>query len=282
MYIVAYSGSNITEWSLNTNGTDIITFNTEELNPLYVDNYTIVRALMNHFPSDIDPRNVSEVFFYGTGCETAQLQQRIVFCLESFFEEAKVNVESDLEGATKGVYKNKSGLLAIIGTSASACAYDGHTILEKSTSLNYHIGNEGSSIHIGTQISRDFFYNAMPSELSSLFEQETGVTSNDLSTNLARLENPTLFLSNLATFAGAHKEHPYIKELVAKSFQQFINLHLIPLSEKTGITNVAIIGSVGFLFEDLLHEALEACNLQVEKKHHTPIKELLEYHQSQI
>jgi N-acetylglucosamine kinase-like BadF-type ATPase len=278
MIVVAYSGSSKTEWSLNTSATETITFSTEELNPIFVDNYTVVRALMTHFPNDIDPRNVTHVFFYGAGCTSQQHQQRIIFCLESFFEEAKVSVDTDLVGAAKGVFNDKPGLLAILGTNSSACAYDGSAILEKSTSLNVHIGNEGGGINIGTQIAKSYYYGNMPNDLMDLFKKETEMTQEELFNNLNSSESPASFLSNLVEFANAHKEHPFIKHLVQESFRKFIDLHLVPLSRKTGLKDIGIIGSVGFLFSDILQNELDTHKLQVEKMLYSPMQGLTEYH----
>ena len=281
MIVVAYSGSSKTEWSLNTSATEVITFSTEELNPIFVDSYTVVRALMSHFPKAIDPRNVTQVFFYGAGCDSQQHQQRIIFCLESFFEEAKVFVDTDLVGAAKGVFNDKPGLIAILGTNSSACAYDGSTILDRSASLSSHIGNEGGTINIGTQIAQSYYYSSMPSDLIDLFKKETGMTQDDLFNKVNSSETPALFLSKLIEFGITHKEHPFIKQLVQESFRKFIDLHLVPLSKKTGFRNIGIIGSVGFLFDDILQNELDIHKLQTQKKVYSPMQGLTEYHLAQ-
>jgi hypothetical protein len=278
MIVVAYSGLGKTEWGLSTSATDVISFSTEELNPIFVDNYTVIRELMSHFPNDIDPRNVTQVFFYGTGCDSQQYQQRIIFCLESFFEEATVLVATDFDGAAKGVFNSKPGLLAILGINSSACAYNGTSILERSVSLNTQIGNEGGAIDIGTRIAKGYYYSSMPSDLIVLFRKETGMTQEVLFNKLNSSENHALFLSKLVEFGNIYRKHPFVKQLVKESFREFIDLHLIPLSKKTGIRNVGIIGSVSFLFEDIISDVFKAHNFHVEKKLHSPMQGLIEYH----
>ncbi len=277
MIVVAYSGLSQTEWRLCVSTTEIIQFTTEELNPIYVDSYTVVRALMNRFPNDVDPRNVTKVFFYGTGCTAQQHQQRIVFCLESFFEEAEVNVDTDLLGAAKGVFDRKSGLIAILGASTSTCAYDGLSVIETSTPLNFHIGNEGGGISIGSEIAQSYYYKYMPDDLLGLFQKETGMTQEELYSRLNSFETPHTFLTNLVTFGSAHKEHSFIKHLVQESFRKFLELHLLPLSIKTGMKNIGIVGPIGFLFEEIVQNELDLHHLQTDKMLYSPIEVLTRY-----
>lgn len=282
MIVVADSGSSKTDWRLIISKTEIIPFSTEGLNPVHVDNYTVVRTLINHFPDSFDPRNVTQVYFYGAGCASEQNQQRISFCLESFFEEANVSVDTDLTGAAKAVLNDTPGLLAILGSRASACVYDGSTITEQSTSLGYLIGDEGGGVNIGAQIAKGYYYQSMPNNLSELFKVEVGMTKDELANNLNSSENPNAFLSNMVEFAFEHKDHPYINQLISESFRKFTNLHLIPLSEKTGIQSVGIVGSVGLLFEDTLEKELNSQNLHIERKLRFPIEGLTEYHLPKI
>jgi glucosamine kinase len=278
MIVVADSGSTKTDWRLIISKTEIIPFSTEGLNPVHVDNYTVVRTLINHFPDHIDPRNVTQVYFYGAGCASEQHQQRMSFCLESFFEEADVFVDTDLAGAAKGVLNDTPGLLAILGSSASACIYDGSTITQKSTSLGYLIGDEGGGVNIGAQIVKGYYYMSMPESLSELFKIELGMTQDELANNLNTSENPIAFLSNFVEFAVVHKDHPYIKQLISESFRKFTNLHLLPLSGKMGIQNVGLVGSVGLLFYEILEKEFNAHNLHIERKLRFPIEGLVEYH----
>jgi glucosamine kinase len=282
MVVVAYSALGTTEWSIIESTGKVAAFTTEELNPILVDNYTVVRALITHFPKAIDPRNITQVFFYGVGCSTQQHQQRIVFCLESFFEEATIIVDTDLAGAAKGVFNNTPGLIAILGTSSSTCVYNGSTIIAKSISLNIHIGNEGGSISIGTQIAKSYYYGSMPNDLMDRFKEETGITQEDLFNSLNSSESPALFLSSFVDFASAHKDHPFVLQQVKNSFCQFIDLHLVPLSRKTGIKNIGIVGSIGFLFNDILQNEISTHKLQVQTEIQSPIQGLTEYHRAKL
>lgn len=282
MIVVAYSGLSKTEWCLCTSATENITFTTEELNPIYVDSYTVVRALMSHFPNDIDPRNVTRVFFYGTGCAAQQHRQRIVFCLESFFEEAAVWVDTDLIGAAKGIFDSKPGVIAILGSSTSACAYDGSSVTDKSISLSFQIGNEGGGISIGSEIAKSYYYGNMPSDLLELFQKETGMAQEELYSQINSSETPHAFLANLVTFGSAHKEHPFIKQLVQESFRKFLELHLLPLSIKTGEKNIGIVGPIGFLFEDIMQNELALHQLQTAKMLYSPIEVLTRHHCSDL
>ncbi|WP_320053844.1 hypothetical protein [uncultured Acetobacteroides sp.] len=278
MVVVAYSALGTTEWSIIDRAGKVVAFTTEELNPILVDNYTVVRALITHFPKSIDPRNITHVFFYGVGCSAQSHQQRIVFCLESFFEEATVMVDTDLTGAAKGVFNHTPGLIAILGASSSTGAYNGTTIIEKSISLNIHIGNEGGSISIGTQVAKSYYYGSMPDELKEIFIKETGISPNELFNSLNSSENPAQFLSGFVEFASAHKAHPFIRQQVQSAFRQFTDLHLVPLSKKTGITNIGIVGSIGFLFNDILQNEISTHKLQVQAKVHSPMPGLTDYH----
>lgn len=278
MIVVAYSGLSKTEWCLCISATKVIQFTTEELNPIYVDSYTVVRALMTHFPNDIDPRNVTRVYFYGSGCDAQQHQQKIIFCLESFFEEAEVNVDTDLFGAAKSVFNNKAGLIAILGASSSTCAYNGSSVLEKSIPLTFCIGNEGGSIGIGSEIAQSYYYRYMPDDLLGLFQKETRMDQEELYSQLNSSETPHAFLANLVTFGSIHKEHPFIKQLVQGSFLKFLTLHLLPLATKTGMKNIGIVGPIGFLFEEIVQNELSLHQLQTEKMINSPIKELTRHH----
>ena len=108
------------------------------------------------YMSDSDIRNILEglrdqtgsefrrITFCGAGCGNPDNATRIQTILQELYNINIRNIEviSDLVGACRLLCDGQSGMVAILGTGASACLYDGSRIVVQAPSLGYLLGEE--------------------------------------------------------------------------------------------------------------------------------------------
>ena len=124
--LVADSGSTKTRWALA--GGDNPTAITLGLNPLLTpeaDFHAAVRQMLADLPG---AAGVGEVWFYGAGCGTEEMQSRVASWLGDDLPDATVHVAGDLLGACRATCGHSAGLVGVLGTGSNLCHYDGTRI----------------------------------------------------------------------------------------------------------------------------------------------------------
>ena len=148
-----------------------MTFSTEGFNPYFTTSDYIIESLRKNLPDTIQPDEILQVHFYGSGCFP---DKTIVIstALEVLFTQAQVNVEMDLIGTARALLGNTSGFAAILGTGTNSCLYDGQAITMNIDSLGYILGDEGSGTFIGKRLLADYLHGYMPSKETELFTEK--------------------------------------------------------------------------------------------------------------
>jgi glucosamine kinase len=193
------------------------------------------------------------------------------------FINADVKVGHDMLAAARALLGNKRGFAAIIGTGSNTCLYDGSKVEMNIDSLGYLLGDEGSGSYIGKKIVKDYMRGYLPEELNKNFYQMYKLSNPDIFDHIYNKQLPNRFLANFCMFADAHQKHPYIHNIVKESFDDFFK-NLVVRYPDYSEYEFNCIGSVGYIFREILKEVCEAKNMKVGKIIHTPIDELVNYH----
>jgi glucosamine kinase len=278
MLLVADSGSTKTHWVLIDKKGTQSHYSTIGYNPYFIDTDSIYKSLSETLLSQFDAGLVSKVFFYGAGCSTAEKLAIVRDALSKAFPNAELFIGHDLLAAARALLGNKRGFAAIIGTGSNTGIYDGTTIEKNIDSIGYLLGDEGSGCYIGKKIVRDYMRNYLRPELRKKFDQQyNSISHADIFDSIYNKPLPNRFLASFCTFAVENKEHPYITEIVKESFNDFFkNL----VSGYPGYKELSFncVGSVGFLFQDILKEVATAYHMKTGKLIRSPIEELVKYH----
>ena len=277
MILLADSGSTKTDWVAMHEGKVVVSFRTAGLNPYYITIDEGVRLLRQAFDYHIEPDAVGRVFFYGAGCMKASRAALIKEILQEVLPGKAIEVASDLLAASRALFDNRKGIACILGTGASVCSYNGQQIHEHIPSLGYLFGDEGSGAHLGkTYIDKHLRGLILP-EVTTCFDQEIGLSNEEILTQLYNHKSPNRFLASFAPFIRSQIQHPEIHQLVNACFQAFFRTQLMKLQDWEN-HEIGMVGSVACHFSDLLHEAAHAEGLKIQQIIRSPIEGLMRYH----
>lgn len=278
MILIADSGSTKTEWMLVSGNVPSQKIRSGGLNPFFLDEIQIAE-IVNREVGELFPRNtvVKEIYFYGAGCGTPEKCKVVHDGLRIRFEEAAIEVHSDLFGAARALCKRSNGLVGILGTGSNSGFYDGESIVSKVPSLGYILGDEGSGAYIGKKILRDYLYGEMPAKLNSDFEKEYAVGKGDILEQIYRRPLANRYIASFATFAGKHKSEAYIQDLLRKSFRKFFTRTMMKYPEHS-LYPVHFTGSIAWNFSELLKSTGEELGLKIGTINKNPLDGLVEFH----
>jgi len=277
MLLIADSGSTKTHWVLVDNKNPQLHYHTIGYNPYFIDGKGIYQSLAENLLPKLNAPIITKVFFYGAGCSSAEKIKIVEQAMVKAFPNAEMFVSHDLLAAARAVLGDKRGFAAIIGTGSNTCIYDGKAIEKNIDSVGYLLGDEGSGCYIGKKITRDFIRDYLPTELRNKFDKKYNISAADIFDAMYNKPLPNRFLASFAAFADENKEHPYIQKIVKESFDDFFkNL----VSQYPGYSELTFncIGSVGFIFRDILTEVAQSYNMSVGTVWQSPIEGLVNYH----
>ena len=137
--------------------------------------------------------------------------------------------------------------------------------------------DEASGNYFGKVLLQDYFYNKMPEVLKDEFSKKFNLDPGFIKDNLYQKENPNMYLASFAKFMGEYKTEPYIKELIRKGFNLFIE-NKIKTVENYKNLPIHFVGSIAYYFQDILKETLKENNLIIGKIIQKPIDNLIKYH----
>lgn len=276
MILIADSGSTKTDWVL-LDEQNRFSYRTVGYNPYFVDTENIYQSLSQNLIPHMDPTSVTEVHFYGAGCMEPEKKAIVRKALARCFVTANVLVGHDMLAAARALLGNKPGFAAILGTGSNTCLYNGREVTQNIDSLGFLLGDEGSGSYIGKKIVRDFMRGYLPAELGKDFRDTYGLSNSDIFDHLYNKPLPNRFLAGFCMFADKHKAHPYVSEIVYDSFSDFFR-NLVSKYEGFGHHTFNCIGSVGFIFRDVLCKVAEEHGMKTGKIIHSPIDDLVSYH----
>src|ERR1700740_3785536 len=151
MILLADSGSTKTTWVLLKDKKQIAESHTQGFSPSFQSAEVMAQIMKAELGKDILQQHESnlEIFYYGTGCSTAEKKQLVKNALHAIFNKAHINVDHDLLASALALCGKKPGIACILGTGSNSCYFDGKDIKENLLSLGYFFGDHGSGAHLG-------------------------------------------------------------------------------------------------------------------------------------
>lgn len=278
MILIADSGSTKTDWLLvhHTNNTLVTT---SGINAYYMSSEMILGMLRKELQPLVPSNQVVKIYFYGSGCSTESKCYKISSILKELFVNATIEVNHDMLAAARSLCKDETGIASILGTGSNSCVYDGKKITQQMVSLGYFFGDEGSGTHLGKLLITDYLRGEMPAELSAKLNTEFNLSLELVLDNIYNQGPPNKFLASFAPFIQKNAQDLYVRQLVAKSFIEFLKVGIMKFS---GFENlkVSFVGSIAFHFQDILKEVALANGIKIEKIQKSVIEGLRDYHLS--
>ncbi len=277
MKLIIDSGTTKTHWVLLDNGKIVENFKTTGFNPYYTAAEAILQGISTELPESMRNRKVNKIFFYGTGCSTANNCLKIETILQHFFKKASIETHHDLYGAAVALQQNREGIAAILGTGSNSCLWNGHEIIENIPSVGWLIGDEGSATYLGKLLLKAFLGGEMPLEITAAFYDYIGLDFEGTLHKIYGEPQPNKWISSISPFASAHIENKDVRELVKKNFRDFLSVQIKKYSQYKR-KEISFTGSVAWYFRDILTEVMQDEKLHAGTILQQPMDGLIEFH----
>ena len=187
-----------------------------------------------------------------------------------------IDIQDDLVGAARAVCGPGSGIVAILGTGSNTCFYDGQNIHRKVYSGGYVIGDEGGGAVLGKLFLSDYIKGLVPEPVAGNFAKAYDASYAGIVENVYRSASPSGYLGSLAPFLLEHQDDAYVKALIDKNFQAFIDRSL--LRYDVARYPVGVVGGFGWACRDILTPLLEEAGIRVSRFLKAPVEGLCGYH----
>lgn len=276
--LIADVGSTKAHWVLlNTDQREDQRFETEGLNALTAESDGIeamAKAVRNRLTPEADP---DEIYYYGAGCATPEICKKVAQAISKHFAGSKVNVATDLLGASRSLLGRDSGIACILGTGSNSCRYDGDGIIGNVPSLGFILGDEGSGAALGKRLVADAFKGKLPSPIRDRFLDRYKLTLGEILEKIYKQPAPNKFLASLVPFIHEHLWNPHIYAMVRREFGTFLDRNISPYENCRSVP-ISFTGSIAFHFSDILREAVSDGGYRAGKITAHPIDGLIEFH----
>ncbi|XOV66753.1 MAG: hypothetical protein ACFHU9_14095 [Fluviicola sp.] len=275
MLIVVESGSTKADWMISKNGKKTL-LSTMGFNPNFHSKSDIVQALEESSELVSIKNGVEDLYFYGAGCSTPELNTVIKSSLSTFFSKARIYVDSDLTASAFACYKGKPEIACILGTGSNSCYYDGKSLREEVPALGYVLGDEGSGTYFGKRMLADFLYKKLPKPMNEAFI-EMGLNKQKVLKRVYQESGSNVFIASLMPVLIANKDLPYSQELIRKGFQEFIDTHVMCYPKYINC-EVNFVGSVADLLQNELRLVCKLNDIKVGRIIRRPLEQLVAFH----
>jgi N-acetylglucosamine kinase-like BadF-type ATPase len=278
MKIIADSGSTKCDWKIIDNkGLVTCAFYSQGLNPVFVSSKQLVGILQKVEELKPFQQQVNEVRFYGAACSSKERNSVIHEGLASFFNHAEIFVEHDLLAAALATCDNREGIACILGTGSNAGYFDGQKLYDENIALGYILGDEGSGSYFGKKLLADFIYGLLPKPVMAYMSEKYGINKEIIIEHVYYKPFPNVYLAGFAKVLSVFKEDPYIRNMIYNGFETFIKIHVERIPNYKDIP-VHFVGSIAFIYQEILREVASNCGIQIGKIIKKPIDELVLYH----
>ncbi len=273
--LIADSGSTKTEWTLLEDNMVVRSLYTEGINPNQAKDEVIAKMLLK---TDLRSMAPTHIYFYGSGCGSAGGKAIVKSALDAIFTSVEITIESDLFAAARALCGSEKGIVAIMGTGASSCMYDGSRIVEQRPSLGFILGDEGSGAVLGKMFIRKLLYGELPKDLTEKFYEEFPIDKDAIIARVYREAYPNRFLATFAEFIAQHKRQAAINEIIRDNFNSFIRSHLSRYTDAKKIP-IHFTGSIAHHFSEEMQGLLQWNGYTMGKVEQSPMAGLIRYHQ---
>lgn len=277
MIVVADSGLTKTDWRVILDNKTVVPFLTKGLSPYFCDDDDYYSSLNAAFPSDLNPEDVKKVFFYGSGCAGEEKGSKAQKSLQTYFKNAQNFAYSDLLAASRALFGDGRGVVAILGTGSNIAYYDGVKVIHKTPSLGFVLGDEGSGAYIGRRLIREFYYGNLPAELKTAFSDQFNLELSHVLDRVYSQPKPSAYLASFVPFVSENINHKFMHDLVFDVFEDLYKSHLSVIPELK-IYGLGVVGSVGFVFRDILNKHAQRNGFKIVECAQYPIESLINYH----
>ncbi len=277
MLLVVESGSTKSDWVLVENKKISNRYKTMGVNPFFHKEDTIINAIKENHDLIKIAANVSVLYFYGAGCSSEEMNNIIKNALSKVFVNATIEVDHDLLACALSTYQEEPSISCILGTGSNSCYFDGNNLKEEVPALGYVLGDEGSGSYYGKKLLTDYLYGKLPVRIETDLISSQKISKSDIFDNIYMKSNANVYLASFMPFISKHKEHLYVKEMITKGMNHFMQNHVCCYENYKDV-KTHFIGSLSEIFKNELFTAADQLGVNVGSIIQKPIDNLVKYH----
>lgn len=232
--------------------------------------WTTILASLN-----VDPDTTVDAAIYGAGFHPDKIERVGDYFRIAFPNTRNLLVAEDLLGTCHGLAGHQEGIAIIMGTGSNSCHYDGKKIVRHINSMAHILGDEGSAFAIGKALLRAYVRYKMPMELYQAFADRYPTPPLDI---IAQVYKPqgNQYLGQFAKFAGEHRDHPWMRDLLMKAIGEMFDL--IADYQRPDLTHY-FTGGIAVNFQDLIGEWCDRLGIKQYKIAPDSLDGLAKYHE---
>jgi glucosamine kinase len=275
--LIADSGATKTEWCLVA-GKKRKTFFTQGISPYFFNSDQIAAIVQQELAGQLKKAEVTQVFYYGTGCATPENARIVARALKRNFPGAGIKVDTDIMGAARALCGNVKGVACILGTGMSTCFFNGRTITKNNPGLGYVLGDEGSGAYLGKKVVQYYLYNTFDEDLRSRFDAQFVTTRAEILDHVYKKPLPNRYLAGFTMFLAENRGHYMIENIIEDGLNDFFFHQLCKYAE-VWKHPVHFVGGVAYGFRDVVLELCRSYEFEVGTILKNPMDGLVAYHQ---
>ena len=277
-FLVADSGSTKTSWALITKEDVILKFESEGINPYFLNEKQIGHLLYEEVLPYLKKylSTLQAVYFYGAGCSNKENNLKLKHSFKNILNIEEVHIWHDILGAARATCQRNKGIVGILGTGSNACVYGGLSVLRTAPSYGYLFGDYGSGANIGKSFVQAYCDSTLPTDLKKAFES-AGYDAEKILNGVYKQAMPSRFLASIFPFVIKHKNHPFVQELIFSSLKRYFEIQVLPIVDEKW--EMHFVGSVAEVLKDDIKKMAENYQLQIKSIVKNPLSGLIEYHQ---
>lgn len=282
MIAIVDGGSTKCDWViLENDGTEVLKTETVGFNPNIIKAELIAPELEKNQALTKFQDYLENIFFYGSGCGTAEKKLIVEREIQKVFTNTQIHVKEDLLAAAYAAYRGVPAIVCILGTGSNACYFDGKNVKTELPSLGFLIGDEGSGSALGKQLVRHYFMKKLPPDLHQQFTEIYQLNIDELLKNMYHNPRANAYMADFTRFIVDRKNHPYFQNFIYKELKNFLEFQVMPYEECRDC-EINFIGSIAYFFEDSLRAAASDFHFRIGTVVQKPIESLVNYHRDYI
>ena len=278
MVAVVYSGSKTAFWKIARDGKTIADCTMPGINPCFNDQKTILQYLNKKATLINHAESIKKIYVFAAGASSKERKNELAETLGLFFKNSKIKVKDDLYGAAISACYNHDGIVGILGSGANCSFFDGKKLEKNNFGLGYVLGDEGSANYLGKSILKCFIQKKLPVDLQQAFLLKYNLDRPQVLERIYKKPMVQQFLSSFFDFFLEHRNHPYILNLLNRSFEEYFSTYLLPTIKLHPGKAIHFVGIVAGNFQEELRKIAKKHGLEIASITKEPIYNLLNYY----
>jgi N-acetylglucosamine kinase-like BadF-type ATPase len=279
MILLADGGSTKVDWRLIDNGKLKKQIFTTGANPFFRTREDISAELKADLVPQLGGAVIDFVYFFGAGCVFFEKNEIVRSAIADNIPARKIEVNSDLLAAARGLCGKNKGIAAIIGTGSNSCYYDGEKIKTNISPLGYILGDEGSGAVLGRLFLGACLKNQLTKGLKENFLEQSRLTLPVILEKVYKQALANRFLASLSPFIAQNIGDETVYNLVYDSFKDFFVKNIMQYDYKNN--NVYLTGSIAHHYRDVLRNAAADLDISIGAIEQSPMEGLISYYSKQ-